>query len=84
MRLISERRTTGPGETVFLRFRENYNEIRPLVTPDLLLKTFNWTDNPVGSIKGDQACKVRDWAWKALANDEFDRGDYRYSLKLVC
>ena len=84
MRLISGRRTTGPGETVFLRFRENYNKIRPLLTQDMPFKTFDWTENPVGSVQGDQACKVRDWAWKALSHDEFDRGDYRYSLKLVC
>ena len=83
MRLISGRKTTGPGETIFLRFRENYNEIRPHLTPDLLIKTFNWTDNPIGSVLGDQATQVLDWARRALANNEFDRGDYRYSLQLA-
>ena len=78
------RKTTEPGETIFLRFRDNYNEIRPFLTPDLLIKTFNWKDNPAGSVLGDQAMEVLNWARRALENNEFDRGDYRYSLKLAC
>ena len=45
MRLVSGRRTTGPGESIFLIYHSNFNEIRPLITNTVVLKTFDWEEH---------------------------------------
>ena len=88
MRLVSGRRTTGPGESIFLLYQSNFNEIRPFITNNLVLKTFNWDDhqwleNGDPHPMGELGKKVVEWGEGALRRDIFSRGDYKYSLKLL-
>ena len=71
-RLVSGKRTTGVGETIFITYKNNYNELKNILEDSTVpLKTF------------DLARSVIIWAEKALQEDTFDRGDYRYSVKLL-
>ena len=54
----------------------------PKLPAALLIKIFKWRDKPLGSVLGDQAIQVQDWASRALDNNEFDQCDFRYSFKL--
>lgn len=75
MRKVSGRSTTGPGESIFVSYVENQNEIRREVQ-DHELKKFPW-DQYRGTPVEIQAKTVIRWAKEALANEEFSRGDYR-------
>ena len=75
MRKVSGRKTTGPGESIFVLYVTHHNEIKAEVR-DQDLKTFPW-DQYQGTPVETQAKEVIDWAKAALVNEEFSKGYYR-------
>ena len=78
VRLVSTRSATnGPGETTFLKYYGEQNEVRKALEEEPVdLKTFDWEkyeDTPVA----DQARRILEWARQALEEGDFSRGDYR-------
>ena len=78
VRLVSTRSTTnGPGETTFLKYYGEQNEVRKALEEEPVeLKMFDWEryDNtPVA----EQARRVLEWARLTLQAGDFSRGDYR-------
>ena len=82
-RVVSGRKTTGVGETIFLKYKGIYNELKQIMeNSGVPLKTFPWeqyTGTPVERL----ARQVVEWGKEALKENLFDRGDYRYSIKLM-
>ena len=82
-RLVSGRKTTGVGETIFLKYKASYNELQAhLETDPVPLKKFDWEryrGTPVEAV----ARRVLAWAQAALDRNQFARGDYKYAVQLV-
>ena len=82
-RLVSGRKTTGVGETIFLKYKASYNEIKKhLKTDPVPLKKFDWEKyrgTPVEAV----ARRVLAWAEAALEQNQFARGHYKYAVQLV-
>ena len=76
-RMVTGRPTSGPGETTFLHYFSNQNEISQELrnTPDFEYNMFNW-DEYRGTAIGRAAALVLQWAIGALENKEYSRGDY--------
>ena len=82
-RLVSGRKTTGVGETIFLKYKASYNDLQThLKTDPVPLKKFDWEryrGTPVEAV----ARRVLAWAQAALDRNQFARGDYKYAVQLV-
>ena len=76
-RLLSGRPTTGPGETLFLKFHNSRNEVQDLIGPDILFKVFSYEDYSGTPIEG-LAIRTRNWAERELQLGSFARGYYRW------
>ena len=82
-RLVSGRKTTGVGETVFLKYKAIYNELKEEMKNSVVpLKTFPW-EKFRGSPVEELAREVVEWGKTALQENQFSRGDFRYSIKLM-
>ena len=77
-RLVTGRPTSGPGETTFLHYFANQNEISQELRsmPDFEFNMFNW-DEYRGTAIGRAAAEVLQWAIEALQKEEYSRGDYK-------
>ena len=82
-RLVSGRKTTGVGETIFLNFKAKHNEVKEhLKTDPVPFKKFDWEryrNTPVE----DLARQVIVWGLAALKENQFERGHYRYAVQLM-
>ena len=76
-RVVSGTRTTGVGETIFLKYKENYNELKEILREtDVPVRTFPWEKYKGTSVEA-LAREVVIWGKTALRDNMFDRGDYR-------
>ena len=77
-RLVTGRATSGPGETTFLHYYSNQNEINEELRnmPDFQFNMFDW-DEYQGTAIGEAAAEVLRWAIAALQKEEYSRGDYK-------
>ena len=82
-RHVSGRKTTGVGETIFLKYKAKFNELQEhLKDEPVPFKRFNWErykDTPVENL----AKQVIEWGLAALELDHFARGHYKYTVKLT-
>ena len=83
-RLVSGRKTTGVGETIFIDLKNKNEEMKEELHQNnpIQYKTFNW-QRYAGTCVESLARRIIAWCQMALANNVFSRGDYRYSVKLV-
>ena len=76
-RVVSGTKTTGVGETIFMKYKENYNKLKEILKEtDVPVKTFPW-EKYQGTCVEALARKVVIWGKRALRDNLFDRGDYR-------
>ena len=80
MRLVSGRRTTGPGETIFIEYYNQQNEVREelagLGPGGAGMRKFDWEmyqGAPLEQVANDALW----WGIAALDTEEFSRGNYR-------
>ena len=76
-RLLNGRPTTGPGETLFLKFYSARNEVQDLIAQDTVFKKFSY-DQYSGTPIVRLANHTRNWAEQELQHGSFSRGDYRW------
>ena len=83
-RLVSGRKTTGVGETIFITYKNNNKEVKEALQENnpVQYRTFDW-EKYAGTCVESLARRIIRWVREALANNIFSRGDYRYAVKLV-
>ena len=82
-RLVSGRKTSGPGEVPFIKFQNMYNEVREeLLDSNFVPKEFDW-DSYINTPVYDAAVAAKEWGIWALGTELYPRGDQRYALKLM-
>ena len=76
-RLLSGRPTTGPGEVLFLKFYNAQNQICDLISPETILKKFDFDEYDGTGVKR-LADLTKNWAEAELRAGSYSRGDYRW------